>query len=60
MEMILAADITVAATDAKIGIPTIKPVGFRMGQYSPSSENGRRFQSQGAFIYWAQPLRRKR
>ena len=27
-----------------------------MGQYSPSSENGRRFQSQGAFIYGAQPL----
>ena len=28
MEMILAADITVAATDAKIGIPTIKPGGI--------------------------------
>ena len=25
-----------------------------MGQYSPSSENGRRVQSQGAFIYGAQ------
>ena len=28
MEMILAADITVAATDAKIGIPTIKLGGI--------------------------------
>lgn len=57
MEMILAADITVAATDAKIGIPTIKLGGIPgWGQYSPSSENGWRFQSQGAFIYGAQPL----
>ena len=31
MEMILAADITVAATDAKIGIPTIKLGGIPVG-----------------------------
>ena len=61
MEMILAADITVAATDAKIGIPTISSVGFRDGAVqSFFRERSALPEPRSFYIRGAASLRRKR
>lgn len=61
MEMILAADITVAATDAKIGIPTIKLGGFRDGEVqSFFRERSALPEPRSFYIRGAASLRRRR
>ena len=60
MEMILAADITVAATDAKIGIRRSSSVGFRDGAVQSFFRERLALQSKELLYTGRSSLRRKR